>query len=383
MSVMAKALASAVKDAMMITESPKLMTSEKESELENTSAKRSQANILQLLRESPYVGFCRHAPPSPVVKFAKKPTAVNALPTFELLEGEESETPEAAALPGSIADELWATIFNYVAEVPLIPVLARVDTGFNKMLCHAAAWKGRRVIVPTGALQGLAPVLDHWLAAWELASKMVIPRSTQLLSEVNRRAPQLAVEVAWRFDTHSKGEGVQVIRDGASVRRTDVEDVVVLGDAPLVVEQDRPAFMEVRLDELDDVPAGDGLNDFGIGVTACAPEEIEDLGAVADEVPCSWIVDFSKTSVCLSVNNNLETKGVGISASKLANGDRVGVRITPKGDAVEVFINGQLCETLKIPAMQHIPASARLYPVLDLYGRAVQVSCTGAREPHL
>jgi len=350
---------------------------------EETSSpmKRSQTEMIKLLRESPYVGFCRHAPPSPIVYFARKNSADDSLPSFDLLPEEDEDAEVSDVLPGALAEDVWGNIFNYVTDVAAIPALSRVDRAFQGIMRHSATWHGRAVVVPIGALPRLAPLLDHWLSAWTSASKLVIPRSKQLLQEVTDRAPNLKVEVAWRFDRHSKGEGVEVLRDGATVRRTDVEEVVVLGDAPLVVEEDRPAYMEVLLDELDAVPSGDGLNDFGIGITACAPEEIEELGCVADEVPCSWIVDFANNSVCLSVNNNLETKGTGIGAEKLVSGDRVGVLVTPGGDAIQVFVNGVLCETLKVPAAQHLPKGRPLFPVLDLYGRAVQVSCTRAERP--
>jgi len=343
--------------------------------------KRSQVDIVKLLRESPYVGFCLHAPPSPIVHFARKHSGTDLLPCFELFPEEDEDSEVSEILPGSLAEDLWANIFNYVTDIASIPAFSRLDRAFHGIMRHPATWQGRAVAVPIGALPSLAPLLDQWLSAWTSVSKLVIPRSKQLQQEVSRRAPNLKVEVAWRFDCHSKGEGVEVLRDGATVRRTDVEEVVVLGDAPLIAEEDRPAYMEVRLDELDSVPSGDGLNDFGIGVTACAPEEIEELGTVADEVPCSWIVDFSHSSVCLSVNNNLETKGTGAGAERLVSGDRVGVLVTPAGDALQVFINGVLCETLRVPAAQHVPRGIPLFPVLDLYGRAVQISCTRAERP--
>lgn len=40
---------------------------------------------------------------------------------------------------------------------------------------------------------------------------------------------------------------------------------------------------------------GDQINDFGFGVTASDPEELDELGAVADEVPRSWVVDFTQS----------------------------------------------------------------------------------------
>lgn len=343
-------------------------------------AKRSQLTVLKLLRESPYVGFCRHAPPSPTLSFARSP-ALSESPFGELLPAAGQGAAPGTSLPSPLPDALWVAVLSYVAEVPAVLNLARVSSNFEELLRCPGTWQGIKVRVQPSALPGLAPVLGRWLKAWQFATKLVVPRSAQLLAEIGRLAPQLKVEVAWRFDSRTKGDGLEVVRGGAAVRRVSQEDLVALGDAPLVHGRGRPPYVEVRLERLDNVPAGDGLNDFGIGVTACNPEDLDDVGAVAAEVPRSWVVDFAQSVVCLSVNNREETKGFGAAASTLCEGDRVGVRVAPLDRALEVFINGELRDRLAPAPGHRIPPGATLFPVMDLYGRAVQLACTDAEGP--
>jgi len=208
-----------------------------------------------------------------------------------------------------------------------------------------------------------------------------VPRSSQLLAEVALRAPELPIEVAWRFDRHLKGDGVEVLLSGLAARRISDEELVVLGDAPLPCGPGRQPYLEVRLDERSEQGAadGDGLNDFGLGVTACDPEELREIGSVADEVPKSWVVDFTQSSVVLSVNNHNAAKGRGVSAAELRQGDRVGLRVMP--DAIEVFVNGALRERLKPCPEERVPEGVSLFPVLDLYGLSTQISRTDADGP--
>lgn len=235
------------------------------------------------------------------------------------------------------------------------------------------------ITLPPSCLSGFAPQLDRWLAAWTLAKKVVLPGSKQLLTQISQRAPNLNIEVAWRFDKHLKGLGVEVICHGRSVRKIGEEELVVLGDAPLPCAADRLPYLEVRLDEMGEA-LEDNPNDFGFGVTASNPSDICDLGEVADEVPMSWVVDFTQSMVCLSVNNREAARGRRLCASDLKKGSRVGLLL--KQDGVEVYIDGLLRETLtpKHPE-ERIPQGIGLYPVLDLYGRTIQISRTNAEEP--
>jgi hypothetical protein len=239
-------------------------------------------------------------------------------------------------------------------------------------------WAGKRIRIHPRMLQSLAPVLNKWLHAWVLVDRLVVPQSQQLLAELEGIAPSLPVEVAWRFHEHLHGQGVQLLEGGTVARRTGKDDLVVIGDAPLRAPEGRQQYFEVVLDERGD-DFGDGLNDFGIGVTACPPTRIKRLGAVADEVPRSWIVDFTRNSVILAVNNESVAQGYGVSSEDFKDGDRVGLLLGH--DRVEVFLNGASQERFDLETQHTIPSATPLFPVLDMYGRAARISCSDADAP--
>lgn len=363
-----------------------------------------------LPRASPYVGFKRHAPPSPKLCFQAAPPSAAFLPLpagddlgdFRLVscaaseawsrqqspstsevEGKVTATPgsrEGAALPGLLPEEVWVKVLSSAVEVPSLAVLMRIARCFPAMLRSEAVWNNRLVRLPPGVVGSLAPHLKRWAYIWHGASKLVLPRSSQLFAEVRRLLPAMPIEVAWRFDTHLKGEGVEVLSHGNTVRRTADDELVVLGDAPLHRDPGgRPPYVEVRLDQRGAPVAGDTINDFGFGVTACHPDEIHNLGSVADEVPQSWVVDFTETSIVLSVDNHEAGKSRRVTSADLREGSRVGLRIFP--NAVEVYIDGHCREELKARPQNCIPATADLFPVLDLYGRTIQVTRTDADCP--
>lgn len=339
-----------------------------------------------LPRASPYVGFQRHAPPSPMLRFAGFAASPLLMP-LELpaarplglagfsLEPARDEPPQ---WPGRLPEEVWVMVLSAAMEASSIRRLSCVSRGFPELVQEPGVWAGQAVRLAPAALPRLAPCLGRWLNAWRRAERLVVPRSAQLLAEVARRAPELPVEVAWRFDQHLKGDGVDVLRHGMTARRNSEDELVVLGDAPLTSSPGRPAFMEFRLDERGEA-VGDCLNDFGFGVTATEPEDIRELGSVADEVPRSWVVDFTQSSVVLSVNNHEAVKGRHVSAADLHQGDRVGLRFM--AETVEVYINGVLCERLVPQEEDRVPVEQGLYPVIDLYGRTVQISRTEAEGP--
>jgi len=295
-----------------------------------------------------------------------------------------------AELPGQMSEQAWCLVLAMMMDVTRIGCLSRVARGFSALLKSESVWAWRPVEIPaTVNLEKLAPILGTWLPAWRQATKLIIPRSQQLSAELAQQMPDLPVEVAWRFDPVLKGDGVKVLNYGLSVRRLEDadEELVVLGDAPLpqtVAALDAPAlppFLEVTLDERkSDAKDGDNLNDFGIGVTARPPTNIGEMGAVADEVPLSWVVDFTKTSVVLSVNNLEAAQGKKVCADDLVEGDRVGLRVTDAG-SFEVFINGQLREHLVPMQSECVPRGVELFPVLDLYGCTTQLSRTNRRAP--
>jgi len=267
---------------------------------------------------------------------------------------------------------------KFAIDLASVPQLARISQGFPELVRSRSVWSGRPVRVPPMLMAQLAPRLSKWLDAWQLSTKLVVPHSNQLLTEVARRAPGLPVEVSWRFDRHMKGTGVEILRHGVTARRTSDEELVVLGDAPLRMASGLAPYLEVQLDERGE-SIGDGLNDFGFGVTASHPGEIQELGCVADEVPRSWVVDFTECSVVLSANNHEAAKGRRVTAQDLLQGHRVGLRLAD--DAVEVFINGQLRERLVPSPEDSIPLGVSLFPVFDLYGCTTQISRSDAEEP--
>jgi hypothetical protein len=364
--------------------------SEESKELENS----------KLPSASPYVGSQRHAPPSPVLRFTNPQTrsqgsqdAFFMPPLLELASSsgdsffsEDEDVMEIASLTlHHLPEEVWINFVSLMIEVAGIGLLARVARGVSSILKSELVWENRQVVVSPASVVHLAPMLSSWLPAWKLANKLVVPRSSQLLSELSRQAPEIPIEVAWRFDQMFKGNGVEVINSGRTVKRLQgaEEELVVLGDAPLPQtiptdgHGDRCPFFEVTLEDRS-VESEDTVNDFGIGITACPPCDMEELGAVADEVPSSWVIDFAKSSVMLSINNSEVAKACHVSYLK--EGDRVALRITAIG-SIEIFINGILHEHFIPPNEKRVPRGVALYPVLDLYGCTMQLSRTDAEEP--
>mmetsp|Transcript_8704 Transcript_8704/g.20714 ORF Transcript_8704/g.20714 Transcript_8704/m.20714 type:complete len:414 (+) Transcript_8704:214-1455(+) len=327
----------------------------------------------KLPSSSPYVGFQRHAPPSsPVLSFS---AASGSMLKPEVPEGLELPLSKEC-LPGGLPEEIWVDVLRSVIDVQSLGALSRVNMAFSKVVESEDTWRDRVVRVPPSCLADLAPQLDRWLDAWRAARKLVLPRSTQLLNEVTHRAPLLPVEVSWRFDQHLKGGGVEVLKHGTAVRRVAEEELVVLGDAALLQKPGHWPYLEVHIDKCGE-GIGDSVNDFGFGVTACDPQEIEELGSVADEVPRSWVVDFTQSMVCLSINNQEAAVGKRLSASALKEGSYVGLLVKPT--SFEIYIDGILQESLMIE--ERVPDNIGLFPVLDLYGRTIEISKTDAEEP--
>lgn len=346
-----------------------------------SSQSASTESSEKLPPSSPYVGFQRHAPPSsPVLCFSAIGKRQPLLPPPLQLPGAVDEEFDAfPALPGSLPEEVWTSVAALAVEVPTLAAFSRVSHSFSKVAASETVWRGKVVSIAPSCVTGLAPRLERWLQAWRACKKLVLPRSEQFLRQVQQRAPQLEVEVSWRFDQYLKGNGVEVVRQGKSVRRVAEEELVVLGDAPLCRGKDRCPYLEVTLDKYGE-GMGDDMNDFGFGVTACEPEEIRELGAVADEVPCSWVVDFTQSMVCLNINNRAAATGKYLSALNLKQGVRIGLLVKP--EEFEVYLDGVLRDVLPVKvAEERVPPVAGLYPVLDLYGRAIEVSKSDAEGP--
>lgn len=332
------------------------------------------------LRKIPHVGYQRHAPPSPALRFRPPPRGPPVLP--EIAELEPQEAPRAAPpAPAGLPKEIWLCILSNVIEVPALPCLMRIGRWFPDTLQTCDLWRGRHVRIGPLALEAFAPKLGSWLPVWCHVARLVVPKSQQLLAEIARLAPRLRVEVAWRFNEHLRGAGVEVLLGGWAARRTGSEELVVLGDAPLPTSsRSREPYLEVCLDERGE-DIGDGVNDFGIGITACDPDELDELGSAAADVPRSWVVDFTQKRVALSVNNLEAARGRGaLSSRHLKTGDRVGLRVATDG-AFEVFLNGHMYERLVPSPQWRVPAGTRLFAVLDLWGRSAQISRTPNEEP--
>merc|ERR1719235_820835 len=107
---------------------------------------------------------------------------------------------------------------------------------------------------------------------------------------------------------------------------------------------------------------------------------MREIGAVACEVPSSWVVDFSLSSVTLTVNNIEVAKSRKVFAGDLGEGDRVGLRVT-EGGSIEIFFNGKFRDCLVPPPACCVSSNVELFPVLDLYGCTAQLSRTLAEMP--
>lgn len=386
-----------------------------------------KGQVLRLPIGSPYVGSRRHAPPSPLLNFGfRQKCRPPRLPASFELPFESLELPCSAlevddpsgfvlddspassshnalaltSLPrlaeagshqqsdealGELPEEAWALALSYgIDSLTRIGTMACVARGFPALLKSEMVWLDRPVTIPPNILTGLAPQLGSWLPAWRCASKIVVPRSQQLILELSEHLPGVPLEVAWRFDQKLKGRGIEVVNNGSAVRRMENadEEFVVLGDAPLMqtVGSLVAPYIEVTLDDRSAASMDGGVNDFGIGVTAQPPSGMDELGSVADEVPLSWVVDFTKNMVALSVNNREAAKGRAICGDVLREGDRVGLLVTNAG-ALEIYLNGILREHLVPSSGDCVPKGVDLFPVLDLYGCTKQLSRTDADRP--
>jgi len=238
-----------------------------------------------------------------------------------------SNSSKATAVQGfSLAflpEELIAKIINLILEDYRSITLASTSSTLHQLLHQKFLWEGAEVFIPPWSLRSFAPHLHRWQSTWSAAKKMIVPSSNQLLVALSNSPYKLPYDIAWRFDKYVMGEGIEVHNHGTTIKRIAGEMVVALGDAPLVVNENNYAYLEVRIEAMDDGPGGDGVNDFGIGVTQS--DEMFELGSVAAEIPGAWVVDFTTSGVCLSVDNMEEGRGTGASSRGLHVGDVVGI----------------------------------------------------------
>jgi len=381
--------------------------------LEDDPAESAEGKLSpELPRKSPYIGYQRHAPPSPALAFGNimmsptmggksplepmplmpspllsykdwksslgSPIMAGILPPFCSLDDMTSEEDDEDQFQGlhEVPEDAFVIILSYIAEVAAVPVLANVARRFKVSMESSRAWEGVTVRIYPSKLHELAPRAGKWLPIWRKAEKLVVPRSHQLLKTLAKYLPEMKLEIAWRFYNILKGDGVKLSNNSRTVERVAEENLVILGDAPLPASPDRGPYLEVSLDNRGE-DIGDGLNDFGIGVTAADPHALTEIGEVAAEMPRSWVVDFTKVSVMLNVNNTGAVTSDKVTADMLVQGDRVGLRASPADGAIEVFINGELLERLLPTAVaDRVPPGIDLYPVMDLYGKSVQMTRT-------
>lgn len=307
----------------------------------------------------------------------------SCLDTFHLDAAESYEpTPEPCGMESLPGDAL-IHLLSLAADISSLYPLQMVCRRFGTFMKCEYVWMGHIVHIPCESLVHFMPQLEVWVGAWRQASKLIVPNSADLILKVSQHAPELPLGIAWRFDSELKGAGVEACNGGRSVRRiAEAEDeLVALADAPLPSKiadhvSENP-YLEVVLDDRSGCP--DDVNDFGIGVTTRLPSKAE-VGAAADDIASSWVVDFTKHHVMLSVNNREAAKASCFCGALLKQGDRVGLLFTA-GGSIEIYINGKLEEHLLPRESERVPRDVALFPVFDLYGCTLQLSRTNAKRP--
>lgn len=265
-------------------------------------------------------------------------------------------------------------VLNNVATAKMLGSLICVSHTFEEAVRSPQTWQGLVISLPPEILNYSATI-EKQVAMWSEAKKIVIPRCSSLFLELSHTCPEVLVENAWRFDQRLKGSGVTVKNYGKTACRTDSDKVVVLGDAPV-----RKRYFEIILDERDDDMGWENPNDFGLGVTSSQRKAREQMKSVevAGEIPHSWVVDFSKSSIFLVINNEQAAQYDLFGAQDIRKGDRVGLLLEPHW--IRVYVNGIQEASLKVP--DHAPIEEGiLYPVFDLYGRTKQMTYTMASGP--
>lgn len=255
----------------------------------------------------------------------------------------------------------------------LLGSVLSVNHAFADAAKSPLTWQGIPVSLPPSAPL-YEEEITNLLGAWTQAKKIVMPRCSDLFAEVLDVCPDVPTEIAWRFDPSLKGSGVQVRDHGKTACKINEDKVVVLGDAPV-----RNSYFEIVLDERDDDTDWDNPNDFGLGVTSSRTKAGEHMKKVevAGEVPHSWVVDFSKRSIFLVINNEHAAQYDMFGAEDISKGDRVGLFLEP--NAIYVYVNGIQEACLQVP--EHAKIDGILYPVFDLYGRTKRMTRSVASHP--
>lgn len=329
-------------------------------------------------------------------------------------------------LPGDLPEDLWQRVLAMTITEPSggqrgpgeVRKIAAVCRALNHLLHLPESWEGLAVTLGAVAPESVETIMKKWGHVW---SRVAVARLPSVLAEGSLGAmlkrEGVVVEKIWSFQQpddqpsyeRQTSGGVRVQPGGASAEKltkkelkkqqeeagaetNDEEDtrLVVIGDCPLLKD-----YFELRIEArasdsddetADDYAIDDEVNDMGIGFTTCSPEEIRENQddedqppyLVADEVPNSWVLDFSKSCVMLSVNNEnmpviSETPGGGFDMLK--KGTVVGVGVTEDRMGVTLFLNKKEMITLRVDEpSKKIPDDVPLYPVFDLYGRTLKVT---------
>jgi hypothetical protein len=264
-------------------------------------------------------------------------------------------------------------LLSNIATAKMLPSLLSASRSFQEATRSPQTWQGIPVSLPPAAVS-YPQQIGKYSTMWKEAKTIMMPRSSELVSELTATCPCVPLELVWRFDTRLKGSGVTVSKNGKTASRSDEDKVVVLGDAPI-----RNSYFEIFLDERDDDTVWENPNDFGLGFTSSHSTACESMESVevAGEVPHSWVVDFSKSSIFLVINNEQAGMYEFFGAADIRKGDRVGLLMEP--NVIRVYLNGVRQASLNVPESATIEGT--LYPVFDLYGRTKQMTYSEASSP--
>merc|ERR1740138_243471 len=117
-----------------------------------------------------------------------------------------------------MSEDIWANILSYLADLRTLPRLASIGRIFPERVKSKTTWHGLAMRICPKTLPSFAPHLDKWLPALRSASKLLVPRSQQLLAKLSESLPAGNIEVFWRFHRYFKGSGIKGINSGLTVQ---------------------------------------------------------------------------------------------------------------------------------------------------------------------
>lgn len=232
--------------------------------------------------------------------------------------------------------------------------------------------------IPGGAqLYAIVDLLGASVAV-ELLRDALPPGSSTIVGLPAERAsapPAQAgprVDSSFVFDAQVVSRYVAVSEGGLHARHTQPDGAVmcgvIFGTGP-VPSFPEGRYFEVRLEEQQP-----GMEDgLVIGVTTAVPRALDVTYEVAEGVPSSWSFGYDGQA---HLDGEDDMQPIGFEPQLLRAGDRVGLLVDPRGEAV-VYVNGSIVAT--VPC--RIPASVAVYPIVDLLGAAVAVSLVATATP--